>query len=327
MNNLLETAIAVLLVIIVFSIITYVLQELIAANLQFRGKMLQSSIKQLLDGNATTSAFTNDLFNHPQIKLLQEDLKKIPSYVPSANFALAIMDLVAKKTDVSTSDLFKDFKTGVTAFSGSNGDFNILLKNWADNSANLKELQDNIEKWFNSYMDRVTGWYKNKSTIITRWIAIGVTLFFNLNMIVITQAINSDSALKAKLIASAEQMVTNQQAIKDQYLGNIDTVLSRLPQKSQASIDSVLKRYNTDRINSVKSLLRETNVTELPIGWNRKGLQRLFHLSPQELLWLLLGWFIGAATISMGAPFWFDLLIKLVNVRRSGLKPEPKNNN
>jgi hypothetical protein len=33
------------------------------------------------------------------------------------------------------------------------------------------------------------------------------------------------------------------------------------------------------------------------------------------------GWLIMAFALAFGAPFWFDLLGKLVNIRKSGLKP------
>jgi len=37
----------------------------------------------------------------------------------------------------------------------------------------------------------------------------------------------------------------------------------------------------------------------------------------------ILGWLITALAISFGAPFWFDLLNRLVDLRGSGKKPEP----
>ncbi len=43
-----------------------------------------------------------------------------------------------------------------------------------------------------------------------------------------------------------------------------------------------------------------------------------------KLFLTLAGWFMAAAAISMGAPFWFDMLVKLVNVRKAGLKPDDK---
>lgn len=38
---------------------------------------------------------------------------------------------------------------------------------------------------------------------------------------------------------------------------------------------------------------------------------------------LLLGWIVSGIAISMGAPFWFDLLSKVMNVRNTGAKPAP----
>jgi len=54
-----------------------------------------------------------------------------------------------------------------------------------------------------------------------------------------------------------------------------------------------------------------------PIGWKT---------APQDFLdWLksLLGWTITTAAINLGAPFWFDLLGKVTNLRGSGNQIEP----
>lgn len=343
MNSYLETAIAVILVIIVFSVITYVIQELIAANFKYRGKMLKKSICQILNGDKKQSDLTDKLYNHPQIKNLKENLDQLPSYVPAANFAVAIMDLVAAKCPNTQNDLFKDFKTGIGAFSASNGDFSILLKNWSDNSKDLNELKLNIEKWYDSYMQRVTGWYKNKSTMVTRIIAIGVTLFFNVNIVVITKAINTNSALKMKLVNAAEGLVDHEEQIKEKYLGTVDSGIGHITQRyniqiinadtkakdsltqmREKEIDAYLKNYNAERLNSIKTLVANTHVSELPIGWNINTFKKLQHTGLQGWALILIGWFIGVTTISMGAPFWFELLIKLVNVRRAGIKPEAK---
>jgi hypothetical protein len=37
---------------------------------------------------------------------------------------------------------------------------------------------------------------------------------------------------------------------------------------------------------------------------------------------LFFGWLLSAAAIAMGAPFWFDLLGKFINVRNAGQVPE-----
>jgi hypothetical protein len=47
---------------------------------------------------------------------------------------------------------------------------------------------------------------------------------------------------------------------------------------------------------------------------------------PTWVSWLLYiaGIIISGFSLSYGAPFWFDLLVKLVNLRRSGIRPEDK---
>jgi hypothetical protein len=35
-----------------------------------------------------------------------------------------------------------------------------------------------------------------------------------------------------------------------------------------------------------------------------------------------IGWLLMAIAVSLGAPFWFDLLNKLVNLRLAGVKPD-----
>jgi hypothetical protein len=50
---------------------------------------------------------------------------------------------------------------------------------------------------------------------------------------------------------------------------------------------------------------------------------RLFNPQPQWMLITWLGWLLTAAALSIGAPFWFDLLCRFVNIRNLGIKPPP----
>ena len=74
------------------------------------------------------------------------------------------------------------------------------------------------------------------------------------------------------------------------------------------------------------SLTRQLSTTRLPLGWKSSTWHDDFK-TPNggntflNIVLALLGWAIAAGCLSMGAPFWFDLLLKLVNVRRAGIKP------
>lgn len=65
------------------------------------------------------------------------------------------------------------------------------------------------------------------------------------------------------------------------------------------------------------------NLVEItfPIGWSMQ-------LPNNFIGWLtkLIGWFLTASALSLGAPFWFDILNKIVNLRLTGKKPEDLKN-
>ncbi len=55
----------------------------------------------------------------------------------------------------------------------------------------------------------------------------------------------------------------------------------------------------------------------LPVGWDRAP------ASAGTALFLFCGWLVTAISVLFGAPFWFDLLQRLVNLRGTGNKPAP----
>ena len=119
----------------------------------------------------------------------------------------------------------------------------------------------------------------------------------------------------------------------------LDQVLLRLQK-----IDSINKTSDTLRLRLQQQIRGNADVIAglgLPIGWmhsqaplawfghknpNPKDyFERYKQPTPGNILSYILGIFITAFSLQFGAPFWFDLLLKAVNVRRAGTKPnEPK---
>jgi hypothetical protein len=315
--------------------------------------MLWKSIAQLLDGYTLKGRMklmlplpatgstpdTNSFYDHGQIKILKKDLTRLPSYIPAANFALAIMDMIAKKAPVKTGTLFNDFQAGLQTFAGSKGDLHEVLRNLAATSVNIKELQDKIETWFNSYMNRVTGWYESHTVVTVRLIAIAVTLIFNINVIKLTKKIYNDDTLRSNLVTIAEKVAADSSSISSFYskafdndVKTLDSVYAEklsdttittaqknsLTREKQDSISVLAEQYTQKQIAGINALTSQLESAGLPLGWKGKSWKDNID---DNLLLALIGWIIGACCISMGAPFWFDMLGKLVNVRRSGVKP------
>lgn len=364
MNAILETGISLVLIFFIFSIVTYVIQELIAVNLRFRSKMLWKSMWQLFDGEVLQGRVNlmkalpednkdnTDLFyQHPQIQSLKKDLnsKRLPSYIPAANFALAVMNMVAAnapankdKKVVDQSTTFDNIKAGLQTFVNSNGNLYAVLKNLVDTSSTLSELQEKIEDWFNGYMKRVSGWYESHIVVSVRVIAVALTLIFNINVIKLAKRIYNDGQLRTSLVAMAENVVDHPESITQYYTSsfknistgidsiyqqklNADTTVEgkkRILAEKAAVLDSLAGAYTQKNSAAMRSLVSRLDSTGLPLGWKGDSVKQEVQGKPGSQPWIniffiLVGWLIGACCISMGAPFWFDMLNKLINVRRT----------
>jgi hypothetical protein len=159
----------------------------------------------------------------------------------------------------------------------------------------LNALQKNIEDWYNSSMDRVSGWYKRSSHWIIFTTGLIVAAVLNVNTITIADYLYRNDTARAAIVARAQN----------------------------AAADPAFLSRNYDDVN------KQLDSIGLPIGWttgwgaprrgNEPGAQGIWNngLAP------ILGWLITAFAATMGAPFWFDVLNKVMVVR-STVKPHEK---
>jgi hypothetical protein len=371
MNNYLETALSLILIFFIFSIIAYIIQEILAVNFDYRGRILWQSLAQLIDKVAVqgrtflkkslptaAATETNNFYDNPEIRSLKKNLSKLPSYIPAANFALAVMDMVSSKVPEASrkTDLFDNVKTGLASYVTARGDIFAIMKNLAATSADIKEFQQKLEDWYNEYMNRVTRWYKSHTVVTIRLIAVGITLFFNINVIKLTKEIFSNAQLRESLSGIAVKMAGDQQLMNTYYKQSITASIDSIDAANKLLLDSaktplekstIAKKisdakaaavvaYNQKSSSAIDTLYSKVDIAGIPLGWGHSMTDGLLvkdknqdynnGATASNILMLLLGWFIAAGCISMGAPFWFDMLVKLVNVRRSGLIPATDDN-
>src|SRR6266542_166892 len=87
-SQILYTAIGLVFVLLLVSILVTIVNEFIAAVLRSRAKWLRRGIEQLLE-----SKWTEDFYNHPLIQGSSRD-DKGPSYIASRAYAAVLLDLV-----------------------------------------------------------------------------------------------------------------------------------------------------------------------------------------------------------------------------------------
>ncbi len=171
---------------------------------------------------------------------------------------------------------------------------------------NVDKARKNIEDWYDSGMDRVSGWYKRHVQKITLTVAILAAIAVNADTINIATRLSYDATMRQSLVAAAQEYAKAPSATQS---ASIQTVA--LQTQDCQNMDTPECR--------VKRNLEEIQKPGLPIGWQRDAL-------PGSLFdWLskILGLALTAFAVSLGAPFWFDMLNKIMVVR-STVKPQEK---
>jgi hypothetical protein len=164
-------------------------------------------------------------------------------------------------------------------------------------------------------------------------------------VIQLSKDIFSNATLRSNLVSVAEKVTEHPETVTKYYTQNFEQEIARIDSANKLALDTVknevqrmalLKEikdkkmaaanlYTQKRVDAIDSLSKQLTDTGIPLGWNKAFLDQYSpyrkDLNCWNYVWLILGWLIAAGCIAMGAPFWFDLLVKAVNLRRSGIKP------
>lgn len=187
-----------------------------------------------------------------------------------------------------------------------------LLALYDDAKGDVDELKKGIEIWFNNSMDRVSGWYKRRTQLVNLGIAGVLVLFLNIDTVLLVRALSENETLRKTVVAEAEAYA--------------ETADRAVPPTGGATAPA-----SPDE--QFRKLRQQVGALGLPIGWRSAPTQTPdFRQFPglNVSLWLstlgfhLLGWIISMFAVSLGAPFWFDMLNKVISIRSSGRAPEEK---
>ena len=290
-SNIIDVAIGLVFVFLLLSLICSAAHEIIEAFMKARAANLERGIQELAGSDSQT--FVAKLYDHGLINSLYKGkyapaakgfIKRffqrwgkgsdLPSYIPSKNFALALIDL--KNTG---ADLPQNIKDALQAFERVAGN-------------DVAQLQRHVEEWYNSAMDRVSGWYKRRSQWIVLALGLLAAVAVNADCIAIARRLSTDSNLRQSVEHMAEGA-------------------------AQANPASDTRKP----LDRIKDDLASLDGIGLPLS-------RSYSLKDPAQLWVAArahwaGWLITALAVSLGAPFWFDMLNKIMVVR-STVKPSEK---
>lgn len=330
MNSpILDLGIVLIFTYLLLSIISSTIYEAFLTLRKARGKMLKHAFKTLFFDEEWRAVTSRYLINSPTIKALKKTETSFPAYVSAKNFSSAMIGLIRNgSTAPVTIQTIRERLTSEESL--IKGDARIALLNILDNAQDdYDKFVKGVEHFYDDYMDRVSGWFKLKYQKIMFIISLAVTLILNVDTMHIATTLWRD---QGKLSAMADQV---SQEVKNMELSDDKkTFVYRKPDGTNITVN-VVHNFDTTAISPdsaiavlklekehVEAIVGTLISTGIPMGWeSKKAICDVFKWEP-KLAVRIFGWLVTALAVFMGAPTWFDILNKLVNLRGAGKKPK-----
>ncbi len=200
----------------------------------------------------------------------------------------------------------------------------------------LDGVRKNLEDWFNNAMDRLTGWYKRRAQTLAFMIALAVGVMLNIDSLQIATQLWRDPAVREALTAQASAFAN----------ANPDPSVVATPDaQKMAAIALQISQLNVplgwigtampmdasgmviigDAAEKVCNFSAQSDAELFGIRWGSEChpiINTPLFNDPTGWLLKLIGLFITGAAAAQGAPFWFDILKKVVNVRANGINSD-----
>jgi hypothetical protein len=294
---------------------------------------------------------TQRLFGHPLIHGLSQlrrsswlqRQQREPSYIPSSVFATALLDLVAP-ADTDTPSGIQRLRLAAERLPAEIGKPLLHFVNQAGDE--LENVGNAVERWYADAMERVSGLYKRKLQLLTVIVGSVIVLALNADTLIMVRQLGNDAALRSTLVAYAERVAATPPPTDTPAIASLQSVVT--PAAAQVP-DSIGEGAPTaaagdqsapalrEPLSVITATIDTMKALGVPLGWTRPILPpsitdatgfidtaRAVIDEVPHLLTRMLGLLLTILAVSLGAPFWFDMLNKVINIRSSGRAPEER---
>lgn len=356
----LDVMVGIITVYLIFALACTAIVEAISTWLAIRSKNLEVALEEFLHGNITEgSSFVDAFFAHPIVQSLSKGDDGRPSYIPPKIVGQVVTELI-RPTDQSLApkDVVKqmpDDAMGVrmptwfetlcgmpvpSATRKSNRIKGLLNSLLTEAKYDEKAFRDLLESHYDAAMDRASGWYKRKTQTIALVVSMLLVIVANVDTIKLANSLSSNPAARAKMIEIAQKQLDIAKETEKQIAQNKGATVAKpvapaTDSGGESTTPPDLIKEAKDRTDNAAKTLAAAN-TELTsagiqLGWKGtypdtvKDFVTMITNSPLKVVSKFFGLLISILAISLGAPFWFDMLNRVMQVRAAGVSPREKN--
>jgi len=285
-NAVIDVGIGIVLMYLLLSLLCTIINEVAAQVVSLRARVLATGLKNLIDDPNLLTAFKD----HGLIAGQTDMAHGRPSYLAGRTVALALIDCLDSNKPVA---LVSEVVTAASSLPPSNVRDAILTAATAAGT-DIEKLRTSMAQWFDDSMDRLSGVFKRYAQCLSLIVGLTIAVALNADTIAVANSLWHDGALRGQIASSAGQAVGT----------------SQKPDQLKSTMENL-------------SVI-EADLRPFPIGWSNAATRpdlnwsQSFRTIAQKIFGLL----VTGLALSLGAPFWFDLLSQFVNLRATGTKPE-----
>jgi hypothetical protein len=284
-----EVVIGLSFLFFLLSIVASAVNEAFAGLFKLRARTLERGIKNLLTGSTHPSGeglgIVDELYAHSLVNGYGKNKDK-PSYLSSRSFRNALLDV----TNL------------LDATEGPNGDPVPIEQIRADVEAKINEIP--VE----SVRDTLTTIWRSAGRNATEFRA-GVERWFDRGMERVSGWYKRRTQIILFIVGIAVAVIVNANAL---------SAADNLWRDDALRKGLVAQVENTRADTKANDALDRLEDLQFPVGWQKANQPH----GTDEWIVALLGWVLTGVAISFGAPFWFDLLNKVANLRAAGRRPD-----
>ncbi|HLF96152.1 MAG TPA: hypothetical protein VI457_03330 [Methylococcaceae bacterium] len=292
---------------LLFGMACTAITEAISAWFEVRSGNLEAALKEFFSGELRAAAsFPDAFYRHPIIQALSKGDKGRPSYIPPEIVGQVVESLITANGTERSILQAVDSLPGTRENNRIKGLLATLAEETGDNGDAFRKA---VETHFDAAMDRASGWFKRYTQNVALAVSLVLVVAANVDAIALASSLAANPAARLKMVEIADQRLQAAKTVEKDVTEGGGTGAVTLEQARQLSSVAATTLDNT---------IADMQAAGLRFGW--QGCPK----SPGEMASKIVGLIISIFAVSLGAPFWFDLLQRFMQVRSAGVSPREK---
>lgn len=335
LNPVLDVALGLIFFFLLLSLFCTAANELVAYFLNWRAAHLEQNLKALFDDDnmlqmvrvfmvgqqpAAAPPATANLAPSPagapspaaRTSWLERlSGSRAPTYLSSKSVALAITAELGKNSSgvVATMD---ELEKAASALPASRLKTNLLAL-LQDSQHDYERFQTSVSQWFDGTMQHLSEVYRSRIQAISLLMGLIIAVSLNADAIHVAKLLWINPDLRSHIVRDARDMSGVDLSGLASGIATAGAPPAAASPNSDAAVVNTAAAMTPEAAAALAQIAQQAlaRIQAFPLGWSQKEVQFLWS-SPVALAEKVLGLLLTTLAMTLGAPFWFDLLKSLV---------------